>query len=67
MTIFVNDKPQQCTSNTTLAQLLQQLGINTITGIAVAINSEVVPRSEWVTQTLQTNDRILVITATQGG
>lgn len=36
-------------------------------GIAVAINSQVVPRSLWASTTLQNNDAILIITATQGG
>ncbi|ADD40624.1 sulfur carrier protein ThiS [Stackebrandtia nassauensis] len=35
-------------------------------GIAVAVNGEVVPRSQW-TRKLHEGDRIEVLTATQGG
>ncbi|HEX2898132.1 MAG TPA: sulfur carrier protein ThiS [Bacteroidia bacterium] len=37
------------------------------TGIAVAINLELVPRSAWPTTLVQSGDSIEVITARQGG
>jgi sulfur carrier protein len=36
-------------------------------GIAVAVNGEVVPRGTWSTTTLDDNDRIEVLGASQGG
>lgn len=36
-------------------------------GIAVAVNNQIVPRDRWATTTLQQKDKILIITATQGG
>lgn len=36
-------------------------------GIAVAINSSVVPRSEWETALIYENDNLMIIKATQGG
>ncbi|MES2241225.1 MAG: sulfur carrier protein ThiS [Bacteroidota bacterium] len=36
-------------------------------GIAVAINSVVIPRSNWNSHILQETDDILIISATQGG
>jgi len=36
-------------------------------GIAVAINTTVIPKSEWNNYTLSQNDQVLIITATQGG
>jgi len=36
-------------------------------GIAVALNSDVVPRSEWDTTTLEAGDRIEIVTAAAGG
>jgi sulfur carrier protein len=36
-------------------------------GIAVAVNGEVVPRSSWPDTQLADGDRIDVVTATQGG
>ena len=37
------------------------------TGIAVAVNQQVVAKTEWHTFFLQQGDDVLVITATQGG
>lgn len=36
-------------------------------GIAVAKNSEVVPRSRWFTEPLANGDTVELVTATQGG
>lgn len=36
-------------------------------GIAVAINDTVVPKASWAIQYIQPSDRILIISATQGG
>ncbi|MBB1138779.1 sulfur carrier protein ThiS [Myroides sp. WP-1] len=36
-------------------------------GIAVAINSRVIAKSDWATYYLSESDDILLITATQGG
>ncbi len=36
-------------------------------GIAVALNSSVVPRINWQIQFLKQNDEVLIIKATQGG
>lgn len=37
------------------------------TGVAVAINGAVVPRSQWSTTVLQPGDRIEIVGAVQGG
>ena len=36
-------------------------------GIAVAINSNVIPKSNWNSQLVSETDDILIISATQGG
>lgn len=36
-------------------------------GIAIAINNEIIPKGEWEKYELKNNDNILIITATQGG
>lgn len=36
-------------------------------GIAVALNNKVVPKDNWNSTLLNSNDTILIITATQGG
>lgn len=37
------------------------------TGIAIAVNDEVVSKKNWTTTILNEKDKILIITATQGG
>jgi sulfur carrier protein len=36
-------------------------------GVAVAVNGEVVPKSEWPTRVLAAGDRVEILTAAQGG
>ena len=36
-------------------------------GIAVAVNEEILPRADWHEYQVKENDNILIITATQGG
>ena len=36
-------------------------------GIAVAIDQQVIPRSQWENTSLQSNQKIIIIKATQGG
>jgi sulfur carrier protein len=36
-------------------------------GIAIAINQNVIPKSEWKKTLLKKNDQLLIIKATQGG
>ncbi len=50
-----------------LSKLLEEKGLKEKTGIAVAINSAVVSKSNWATTELQENDEILIITAAAGG
>ena len=52
---------------TFLADLLGIKGIADKQGIAVAVNQQVIPRSNWSNYTLNDKDSILVIKATQGG
>ncbi len=51
-----------------LKAVLEVLGFDTEqTGIAVAVNGAVVPRSQWSMHQIETPDEIEVITARQGG
>ncbi len=38
-----------------------------VTGVAVALNGSVVPRSEWPSTFLRTSDRVEIVTAAAGG
>lgn len=50
-----------------LDKLMEQEVSGKTNGLAVAVNNQVVPRSDWKTTLLQDQDSILIITATQGG
>lgn len=65
MNVTVNDEEVQIDEQTTVAELLAQLGIPE-KGIAVALEWTVLPRSRWDT-TLSEGARVEVVTAVQGG
>ncbi|WP_199768572.1 sulfur carrier protein ThiS [Sphingobacterium sp. HMA12] len=50
-----------------LADLLQVELSGKTQGVAVALNNQVIPKDDWSKTQLQSNDQILLITATQGG
>lgn len=51
----------------TLANLMQRLQFGDKKGIAVAIQDQIIPKSTWPNYTLQENDKVTIIQATQGG
>ncbi len=69
LAIVLNGEPYEVPAGTTVAKLLRQLEIDpeTARGIAVAVNEEVVRRSQWPELQLQAGDRVEVVTARQGG
>lgn len=67
LTVFVNNQSVTLDAALNLAQALEAIGVTSQKGIAVALNNAVVPRAEWSSRTLNQNDKITVIKATQGG
>ena len=69
MVVKVNGETKQLSmENPSLPDLLRHVGIPPEqSGIAVAINFEVVPRSQWAETQVNEGDEIEVITARQGG
>jgi sulfur carrier protein len=65
--IFVNSKPLEFIPNTKLNTLLEQIGIVSRKGIAVAVHDEVISSKDWQNYVLNVNDKITIIKATQGG
>ena len=65
MKIRVNNKEIE-TGASYLLQLSQQLELPQ-TGIAVAINNRMVPRTEWEHFVLNENDELIIIKAVCGG
>ena len=67
VTIRVNGR-RQALEVECLADLLAQLGHGRhATGIAVAVNGEVVPRAAWVRTGLREGDAVEIVGAVQGG
>ena len=66
MRITVNGEQRETADELTVAELVGQIS-DRDTGIAVALNSEVVPRGSWLETAVRPGDRIDVVTAVQGG
>ncbi len=66
MTISINGEQREIAGGTTLAALLDALGVRR-DGTAVALNDDVVPRAQHDQITLQEGDRLEIIVAVAGG
>ena len=64
--ITVNGQQQDAEDELSLAELVDRISDRS-SGIAVALNSEVVPRGSWPGTPVRPGDRIDVVTAVQGG
>lgn len=64
--IKVNNTFHKIQPNSSLEVVLTTLSIP-VNGIAVAINQDIITKSDWGLKTIIDGDQILVITATQGG
>lgn len=68
MFVTVNGAERELRSGATVAELVDQLGGREDgRGVAVALATEVVPRSQWPTTVLSAGDRVEVLIAVQGG
>ncbi len=65
MMVTVNEQHVEVDAQTTVAALLESLGYPA-RGVAVAMDSAVLPRSDWGTE-LFDGARLEVVTAVQGG
>ena len=67
MEITLNNQIHTITESITLLDLVfSQIGEKQ-NGVAVALNDAVIPKQNWQTTQLNSNDHILIIKATQGG
>jgi len=67
MEITINNKQTKVEETTSLAAVVHSTHGENTKGIAVAINQTVIPKNEWTSTTLNQNDSIIIIKATQGG
>lgn len=66
MEILVNGASREVPEGTTMAQLIEMLGL-TGRRLAVEVNREIVPRSTFETHRVQPGDRIEIVHAIGGG
>ena len=66
MNVIVNGQPVELSDGATTAAAVQVL-TSAPSGIAVAVNGEVVRRGDWETTPLADGDQVEVLTAVQGG
>jgi len=66
MNIIVNGNDQEVQDNCLISDCIELLKLKT-SGIAIAVNNEVVPKNNWDQFSLKENDKLLVIRATSGG
>ena len=66
MQIKVNDQPVTMVTPLTLRELLKVLSQED-KGVALAVNSQIVSRSQWENHRLEEGDQITLIKATAGG
>lgn len=66
MKVQVNNKEVEINPDATLVQLTAQLEL-TVSGIAIAVNNRMIPRTEWESFSLHENDNVVIIKAACGG
>jgi len=66
ITVQVNGKPLELEDTLTVQELIQKIQIPS-PSVAVAVNSEIVPRSEFSTFAVKEQDRVEIVQAVGGG
>jgi sulfur carrier protein len=64
--VIVNGDLREVPEDATVASVVADV-TSTTTGIAVAVNDEIVRRAEWTATAVREADRLEVLTAVQGG
>lgn len=67
MKIKVNQDTIDFANDHSINDLLVQLNMNSKSGIAIAVNQQIISKNHWTNTTLKENDSVTIITATQGG
>ncbi len=67
MTATINGEPRDLADGATLEAVIRSLGLDTSTGIAVAVNARVVRRAAFANHTLHDGDAVEIIRAVAGG
>ena len=62
----LNGEPRELPDGATLADAVAQI-TDLATGVAAAVNGDVVPRGSWAATPVRDGDQVEVVTAVQGG
>lgn len=66
MNVRLNDKLYEVAEGTTLDAFIQGLDVP-LQGVAIAVDYEVIPKSEWATTLLTDGMKLMMIHAVSGG
>ena len=66
MSIILNGENKQIDNNTSIEQLLQSLELGN-KRLAVEINQQIIPRSDFINHTLNELDKVEIVQAIGGG
>ena len=68
MRVLVNGESTELTDRATVQSAIEALGLPAAgRGVAVAVDAEVVPRTQWAAHELQEGARVEILRAIQGG
>ena len=67
MKLIINNIIHEFDENTSLEKAIETLELKEANGIALALNEEIIPRSEWQKTHLLDEDKIIIIGAVAGG
>jgi sulfur carrier protein len=64
--VKLNGEPRELSDGATVAEAVAHV-TNLASGVAAALNGDVVPRGSWAATPLRDGDQVEVVTAVQGG
>ena len=64
--VKLNGEPRELPDRATVAEAVAEL-TDLASGVAAAVNGDVVPRNSWTVTFLRDGDQVEVVTAVQGG
>ena len=67
MKVLLNGEPRELPPGATVAQAVDATGTPSRSGVAVAVEGEVVPRGSWDSERLEDGQHVEVLRAVQGG
>jgi sulfur carrier protein len=68
MIVYLNNEQFEFSDTKSISEIIvKDLNLNNPKGVAIAVNQEVIPKSNWDNFIVKDNDRVTIIKATQGG